>query len=397
MPVKMSSARALVIILLIAGILAPRAAAQQPANSPIKLLGTVRTISGSTVVVAADSGTESTVQIDGSTRIVRVEPGQKDLKGATLLQVNQLQPGDRVRVRGTPAQDGKAVLASSILVMKQSDLAAKQERDREEWQRHGTGGLVTAVDPAGGLITISATTFAGKKTTIIRVSKDTIIRRYAADSVRFDDAKPATLDQIKVGDQLRARGTRNPDGTEVVSDEVVVGTFRNIAGTILAIDPAANTINVMDAITKKPVLVKVSGDSQLRKMPPEMAERIALRLKGAMPVNAGGGQEPTPANAAAGAPPLGAPGGQSGFPHRNGGPPDFQQMLFRLPQLSVSDLQKGDAVMIVSTEGTSSGEVTAITLLSGVEPILAASPKGGEGMVLSPWTLGGGGGGEDSN
>ncbi len=369
--------------------------AQQTA--PAKLVGTVKSVTGSTILVASDSGAETTVQVDASTRIVRVEPGQKDLKGATLLQVNQLQPGDRVRVRGTPAQDGKAVLASSILVMKQSDLAAKQERDREEWQRHGTGGLVTAVDPAASTITISATTFAGKKTTVIHVSKDTTIRRYAADSVRFDDAKPATLDQIKVGDQLRARGARTPDGTELAADEVVAGTFRNIAGTVLSADAPSNTITVMDATTKKPVLVKVSADSQLRKMPPEMAQRIAMRLTGGMASNGAGSGPAGAGTPGQGAPHWGASGTAGEFQHRNAGAPDFQQMLSRLPQLGVADLQKGEAVMIVSTEGSSPGTVTAITLLSGVEPILAAAPKGGEGMVLSPWSLSGASAAEDSN
>jgi hypothetical protein len=66
-----------------------------------------------------------------------------------------------------------------------------------------------------------------------------------------------------------------------------------------------------------------------------------------------------------------------------------------LPPATLADFQKGDAVMIVSTEGVG-GEVTAITLLGGVEPILAASPGGGEPMRLSPWTLGAGAGEEAS-
>jgi hypothetical protein len=55
----------------------------------------------------------------------------------------------------------------------------------------------------------------------------------------------------------------------------------------------------------------------------------------------------------------------------------------------LADFQKGDAVMIVSTEGTASGGVTAITLLGGVEPILEASPSGGSAILLSPWSIGG--------
>ena len=67
----------------------------------------------------------------------------------------------------------------------------------------------------------------------------------------------------------------------------------------------------------------------------------------------------------------------------------MQQMLSRLPAVTVSDFQKGDAVILVSTQGTDS-EVTAITLVGGVEPILTAAPVGGQAMILSPWSLGGG-------
>ena len=62
-------------------------------------------------------------------------------------------------------------------------------------------------------------------------------------------------------------------------------------------------------------------------------------------------------------------------------------MLSRLPPAKVADLQKGGAVMIVATEGATPGAVTAITLLSGVEPILTAAPAGSSASILSPWSL----------
>lgn len=391
----------LLSVVLCAGLIASTAsfglpmAFQQPTSTPAKTVGTIKAITGNTITLTPDSGAEITIQVDPAARIVRVEPGQKDLKNATLIQVSDLQPGDRIVVRGKPTEDGKAIVASVIMAMKQGDLAAKQQSDREDWQRRGTGGLVTAVDPAAGTITISSTTFAGKKTTLVRLSKVTIIRRYAPDSVEFDDAKPASLDQIKTGDQLRARGTRSEDGTELNADEVVAGTFRNIAGTVISADAAANTANIMDAITKKPIVVKFSAGSQLRKLPPEMAQRIAMRLKGEASANGGPGTgAAAPASAGTGQfGRMGGPGG-AGFQRRNGGPPDFQQIVNRAPQIGLGDLQKGDAVMILSTEGTDAGGVTAIQVVSGVEPILAATPKGGQPMVLSPWSLGGGGGEE---
>jgi hypothetical protein len=64
-------------------------------------------------------------------------------------------------------------------------------------------------------------------------------------------------------------------------------------------------------------------------------------------------------------------------------------MLNRMPAVTLADLHKGDAVMIVATEGTASTEPTVITLLTGVDAILSAAPNGaGAASILSPWNLG---------
>jgi hypothetical protein len=215
------------------------------------------------------------------------------------------------------------------------------------------------------------------------------------------------MTQIKAGDQLRARGARYPDGSEVTAEEVVSGAFRNIAGTIKAIDASSNTMTVQDAITKSAVVVKVSPDSQMKKLPAEMAQRIAMRLKGmagggsgdqagngqgisgqGAASSAGGTRPGTEAQAGRG------PGGGTGG--NGNGPPDFQRMLSRLPDSTLADLQKGDAVMIVSTEGGDSGTVTAITLLAGVDAILTAAPNRSASSLLSPWSLGAPGGEGDA-
>jgi hypothetical protein len=66
-------------------------------------------------------------------------------------------------------------------------------------------------------------------------------------------------------------------------------------------------------------------------------------------------------------------------------------MMERLPTGTLADLKTGDAVMIVAFQPSpGSNTVTAITLLSGVEPILTANPNGGMDLSMS---LGGGGGG----
>jgi len=66
-----------------------------------------------------------------------------------------------------------------------------------------------------------------------------------------------------------------------------------------------------------------------------------------------------------------------------------------MPAATLADLQKGDAVMIVATSDSGGAATTAITLLAGVEPILQASPSGGQSL-LTPWSLSGAPGGGDA-
>ncbi len=367
--------------------------AQPPAaqNAAARPVGTIKSISGKTITLTTDAGTDVTAVVQDDARLVRIAPGQKDLKDAAPIQFQDLQVGDRILVWGKMADDGKAVLASSIIAMKKIDIAEKQAHEREEWQRHGVGGLVSSVDAAEGAITISTNALGAAKNVTVQLSKQTILRRYAPDSVRFDDAKPAPLDQIHEGDQLRARGTRNDEGTELAADEVVSGTFRNIAGTINSIEANAGTITVMDLITKKPITVRITPESQLRKLSAPMAQRIAMRLKGDAPDAPLAGSAPATGTTKAVDAPA-SPPGSTGRP--GGGTTDLQQAISRMPSATFADLQKGDAVMIVTTQGTQEKGVTAITLLAGVEAILEASPKNSASTILSPWSLGGAPGGD---
>jgi hypothetical protein len=366
-----------------------------PSNPATRPVGTIKTINGRTIVLTTDAKADVTIQVQDDARLVRIAPGQTDLKDAAPIQLQDLLPGDRILVRGKMADDGKTVIAASVIAMKQTDIATKQAHERDEWQKHGVGGLVSAIDASNGTIKISTNALGVAKDVSVQISKQTVLRRYAPNSVKFDDAKPAGIEQIKVGDQLRARGTRGPDGADLAADEVVTGTFLNIAGTINAVDASAGTITVMDLVKKKSITVKVTADTQLRKLAPAMAQGIAMRLKGT-PGDAASGaggngsnSAPKPAETAASGQAGGQPGAAARAGAGRGG--DLQQMLSRVPAATLAELQKGDAVMIVTTEGTQESGVTAITLLAGVEPLLQAS---GASTILTPWTMSGAPGGD---
>jgi Domain of unknown function (DUF5666) len=379
--------------------------AGQPAVA--RRIGAIKVITGNAITLTPDSGPDIAVTVQPNARILRIAPGEKDLKNATPVQLSDLQVGDRVRVRGQASADGASIAALEVIVIPRSDLEARHEQERQDWQKRGLGGLVSAVDPGAGTVTISVTSLGGKKEIAVHTSRNTVFRRYAPDSVKFDDAKPSTLQEIRPGDQLRARGDRSADGSELTAEEIVTGAFRNVAGLVNSVDASAGTITVQDLLSKKPVQVKITSESQLHKLPPEMAQRIAMRLKASMPPgtpgasassNSGSSQKAGDA-AQSGAQSSGVNSGGGGMNAggtRQRGTTDFQQMLSLMPPVTIADLHKGDAVLIVTTEGTASSGGTAITLLSGVEPILQAAPTGSQAMMLAPWSLGGAPGGDAS-
>jgi hypothetical protein len=406
------------IVLLLAVCLL--GSASMSAQAPARFVGSVTAISGASVTVKTDAGDQRQFNVPAEATIKRVEPGEKDLSKAAAMAFTDLAVGDRVLVKLAP--DASTPTAAQIIAVKQEDLAKKQQKDREDWQRRGVGGLVKSVDASTGTISLTTGAGATAKTVTVHTTKATVLKRYAPDSVRFDQAQPAPIDAIHSGDQLRARGDKNADGTDITAEEVVSGSFRNISGTISSIDPAASTLVIKDLATKKQVTVRITTDAQMRRLPDRMAQMLATRLKGdaagsgAAGPGAASAPPGGPGPAAATSPPTSGPpqqhnwGGGAGpgeAPNAGGGGAnpgqaspgawsgqagsgDPQQMLSRAPAIQLSDLQKGEAVMIVSTEGA--GDVTAVTLLAGVEPLLQA-PAASQNL-LSNWSMGSGGGAE---
>ena len=362
------------------------------AQAAARFVGSVTAINGATLTVKTDAGDQRQVEVPSEASIKRIAPGEKDLSKAATIAFTDLAIGDRVLVKIDPNATGATPQAAQIIAVKQEDLAQKQQKDREDWQRRGAGGLVKSVDPGAGIVTVTTGAGATAKTVTIHTTTATILKRYAPGSVRFDQAQPAPIDAIHPGDQLRARGEKSADGSEITAEEVVSGSFRNISGTISSLDAASSTLVVKDLVTKKQVTIHIPPEAQMRRLPERMAQMLAMRLKGG-PTAAGAGATGSGATAQpAGGQQRSWTGGAAGAGQsmgQNGGPggADPQQMLNRAPAIQLSDLQKGEAIMLVSTEGAS--DVTAITLLAGVEPLLQA-PAASQNL-LSNWSMGSGG------
>ncbi|MFN2455295.1 MAG: hypothetical protein ABR577_13860 [Pyrinomonadaceae bacterium] len=324
------------------------------------------------------------VLLSDATKYKRVAPEAKSLENAEVITLADVGVGDRIIAQGKVAADRKSVPARQVVVMSKAALAVKREHDREEWRRRGIVGRITAINTETKEITVATRSREGERPLIIAASDKVNYRRYAPDSVKFDDAKQSSLAELKIGDQLRALGERSSDGARFTPEEIVSGSFRMAGGTVTAVNAATGEIKIK-TLQGQPLTVVVNEDSALRRIPAELAAMVAMRRQGGgtPPAGFGGGGNAPGGQSAPGGnsarPPVareGAPGGAD-RPRVGGGAGggDLQQMIERLPAISASDLKPGDMILVSSTNGADPTRVTAITLAAGVEALLR-SPTG---------------------
>ena len=390
-------------LVLLAGALAP-APGQTPAPAN-NVLGDVLTVDAASkqIYVKTDAGAVVVVTVSDATRILKNPPGETKLDKATPMQLSEVTAGDRVLALGRPSADGKTLVGPRVVVVNtRADLAAKHEAERAEWRRRGIVGVVTALNPEAKEITIQTRTAEGPKPVVIPAGAAGVkLRRYAPDSIKFADAKPSTFEEVKVGDQLRAKGDRSEDGARFNAEEIVTGTFRIAVGTVTAVDAAKNEFTIKQLQGDQPLTVVVRPDSVLKQVPPEALAMMAGGGPGGPGAGGGqaGGQRPSgqgQGSGQGGGQGAGQGGGQGQGPgggqRRMGGGDMIQQMLERLPPVTLAELKPGQMVIISSTVGADPTRVTAIQLVSNIEPLVAMMSRrpgaGGAGGL----GLGGGGG-----
>ena len=352
------------------------------------------------MTLKTDKGDVTTVTTTQKSFLRRLPPGETDTKKATPVGLGDIAAGDRVAAIGQFGADQKSFEARTVYVMSKANVAQVHAKEEEDWQKRGTTGIVTAVDPAAKTIAIKA----GRGQYTVQAAAATELLRYAPDSAKLADAKPGTLGEIRVGDELHVLGDKSADGTAITAEKVVSGSFRQIAATIDMVDVAGGTLRVKDLATKKPVVLKITPDTVIRRLPEQMATMMARRYN-ADAAGAGGpaGQGGSAGRGYGGQGAGRGYGGQGagagrgyGGPGGNGGRGDIKQMLDHLPAAQLADLKRGDAVMVSTTEGTDGTHLTGIMMLAGVEPLLTASPNSTRD-IMGGWNLGGGGEGAEGN
>ncbi|MFL6254175.1 MAG: hypothetical protein ACJ74T_04080 [Pyrinomonadaceae bacterium] len=367
--------------------------AQSPANN---VLGDVVAVDAAAkqIFVKTDGGAVVVVSVAATTKILKNPPGESKLDKAAPYTLAEIGAGDRILALGKLSDDGKTLAGPrAVVINTKADIDKKRETERAEWQARGVVGVVSAVNPTTKEITINTRTPEGPKPVVITASSEAVkLRRYAPDSIKFADAKPSSFEEVKAGDQLRAKGNKSEDGAKFTAEEVVTGTFRTTLGTVKAVDAAKNEITIEQASDKKPLTVVVRPDSVLKQFPADLAAMMmgggAGGTGGGAAPAGGGGQRvvvqggPPPG----GAPAAGGAAAAAGAPGQ-GGPRrmmmDPQQMLERLPALTLAELKPGQMIVVSSTVGADPTRVTAIQLVSNVEPLIAMMsrrPGGAGGM-----------------
>ncbi len=358
------------------------------------VIGEVKNIdtTANQMIVRADNSVLSTINIDSKTQYKRMAPGAKTLAGAADITLADVGQGDRVWARWRPSADQKATPAAQLVVMSKADLAKKQEQERAEWRRRGVSGIVSSVNPSTQEITVSSKSLSGQtQAVIIPVTEKVLMRRYPPNTIpKYSEAKPSKLEEVKVGDQLRALGDKSADNTHLAAEEVVFGTFRIAGGIVTAIDAANGQLKINDLQTKKPLTIIIKPDSVIRRFPEGAAMMFGGGMGGpggpngaqgqARPQGQGQGVQSGPQ----GQRPQGAgPGGPQSGGQRPGGGGNMADMLERLPVITINELKVGDTILMSSLPGADPTQLTAISLVSGVEPLLtmmaARQQQGGQG------------------
>ena len=282
--------------------------------------------------VRGDSGAEVSVILDASTVFLRARPGATTLAGAEPMKAEEVAAGDRVLCQGTAEADGVSLRARRVVVMTRADVDAAQQKQREDWRRRGVAGVVVTIDPAahaivarlrtapvpatpasaGAPATAGAPAAAPPATITIDASAPAVVfRRYAQGSLKFADARPSAFADVAVGDQLRALGNRSADGSRIVAEQVVSGSFRIVRGVLK--ESAEGALSVQEeGRNGKLVAVSVADGALVRRLPPFVVARLLRTASGdtaEAPAGPGAGLGEARSGAAAGGSSGAAPGG----------------------------------------------------------------------------------------
>jgi Cu/Ag efflux protein CusF len=382
------------------------AAAQEPAGAASssarqrgeRAVGEVTAADAETgrLTIRTDAGAAITTTPDERTTFRRVAAGATTLENAEQITRRDVTVGDRVIVAWRAGEGSATAAPSQIVVTSRAALEERTAREREGARRRSLGGRVTAVDAAKKEFTVAARGRDGAEAITVVPGPNARFLRYAPDSMRAADAVPSALAELKVGDQVRARGERSADGARFTAEEVTAGQFVRLGGAVSSVNAARGEVTIKLLEGGKLVTVALGKNSTLRRVPAEVAEEVGRRREereGMTEAERRAEREARRENRAAArrqqqqAGGAGERRGGEGAGGRRGpgagGGGNIMQMAENFPAVAPSELKKGDAVLVTATPSAADeSRVTAIMLLTGdaefLGRLLRTQGRGGE-------------------
>lgn len=377
-------------------VFAPNMAFAQ-ASAYMSVQGSITKVDTAAKVISVKTATgETTVKYIDQTKLLELPPGEADVKKATPIKAEDISAGDHILAR-VQTKDPTGLPAGTIYINRASDIAKENAAKEKEWQTQATSGYAESVDVAGKKATMKVKGAAGAPDhdVTLDLTGPVSYQRFSDGSL---DYVRADLAALKPGDHFRVLGTKNADGSEIKVTDLAADNIRQIGATVKSVDAATGTITATDT-SKKPVTITVHPATKVKQLDEQTAMMIARIVnpsyQGGGRRGGGGGRGPGGEGGPGAGP--GGPGG-GGFGGRGGGrgrggSNQIQNLIDTQPDMKVADLKPGEAIIV---SGPATGDTfSAMMVLSGVDPILRASPNQGADPLGSGWSnIGGGGGAE---
>lgn len=340
------------------------ASASQTTAAQSRIVGEVTAVdkAANQVTIKSDTGESITILTNEGSAVLRLPAGETSAQKATKITLADISVGDRLFARGAVATGGKSVAASQVVVSGAAVATGPAQGQRQPARNRGLNGRITALNPDKKEISVQSRSREGVGTTMIQVSDGTRFFRYAPDSLDIKDASRSSFAGLKVGDQLRALGETNEDGTRFTADEIISGLISRAGGQVVAMNPGANELTIKNTQTGQTMTVAVGSRSVLRRI--SAADAASFAASRPAPPNRPDRPAASPASAAQPERPRERrerPAGEERRPRPGRG---FQEIIESLPAIKVSDLKKGDTVFVSGTQSDPS-RMTAIMLITG--------------------------------
>lgn len=373
--------------------------ASTPATSATRILGEVKEINKEKnwLIIKTQAG-EFTVNTTKDTTCKRVAPDAKNLDGAEAITFGDILLGDRVWARNTTnLESPNTVESKQLVLMSAISIAERNKKERENWQRRGIVGEVVAMD--GNNFTLKV---RGTETTItLTFSEQPDIRRYPPGSIDFASSKQIQANEIKVGDNVFARGERSPDNLSFKAEFLITGDVpRPTFGQIAAISLEKQEITVKTR--EQETIIQINPETLLRRMPDDAFTQrqgqegaIANTQTGQGQIGQGQASQADQASQAVGRPRQnpseatgqapGQIGGQGqigqGGPRRGGifNPEAMMERLRNSPTISLNELKVGDYII---SNGPKLNDGKSIKALFLMKIRIPNNPQQGPGLGI---------------